>query len=264
MSRERLVRGSEIIYVDQRADEAYWDQHWHKRGLPSGQSRLSSNAKEFLGITARFLAKGDRVLEGGCGNGEIAVALHEAGFRVTALDWAPNTVQRLQELVPSLEVVVGDVRDLKEFEGAQFDGYWSLGVIEHFWSGYAEILSEAQRVLRPGGWLFLTFPAMNFVRRAKVRLGLFRPWKTKDEPAGFYQFLLDPRRVCAEVEALGFNIVEARRRSGRKGFAEEFWKGAGSASTFARNALGVMMTRLVGHGMIIVAQKPVSGGIPAA
>lgn len=255
VSKRRLVRGGEIVYVDRGADKAHWDSHWSENELPTSKTRMSSNAREFLRVTTRFLSAGDRILEGGCGNGAIAIALHEAGFRVTALDWAPTTVERLRVRVPRMEVVAGDVRDLKEFDGEQFNGYWSLGVIEHFWSGYAEILSEADRVLKPGGWLFLTFPAMNPLRRAKVWFGVFSAWQTEDEPTGFYQFLLDSRRVVIDIETLGFKVVEVRRRSGPKGFAEEIWVGSGVLSRIFRRFFGTILTRLVGHGVIVVAHK---------
>jgi SAM-dependent methyltransferase len=255
VTKKRFVRGTEIVCVNRGADKAFWENHWSEKRFPSGLGQLSANAREFVGVTARFVAPGAHVLEGGCGNGDIAIALHEAGFRVTALDWAPKTVQRLRDYVPGMEVVVGDVRDLTEFRSELFDSYWSVGVIEHFWDGYSEILSEAHRVLRPGGWLFLTFPAMNSVRRAKAWAGCFMPWETEDEPPGFYQFLLDPDRVVNDVEELGFKIREVRRRSGPNGFAEEFWKGSDMVSIFARKALGVLLVRFVGHGVIIVAQK---------
>jgi len=53
-----------------------------------------------------------------------------------------------------------DVRKLN-FPDHYFDGYWSLGVIEHFYKGYDEIIHKIYRVLHPGGFLFLTVPEMS-------------------------------------------------------------------------------------------------------
>ena len=47
---------------------------------------------------------------------------------------------------PQLDVSYGDVRAL-EFEDDSFDGYWSLGVIEHFPDGYEDIGQEMTRVI---------------------------------------------------------------------------------------------------------------------
>ncbi len=64
----------------------------------------------------------------------------------------------------------GDIRDLPTPDGF-FDGYLSFGVIEHFPQGQEQILAEAARVVRPGGLLLLSVPALNGYRklRGKVR-----------------------------------------------------------------------------------------------
>ena len=45
-------------------------------------------------------------------------------------------------------------RDLDDLpvEDESVDGYWSLGVIEHFYDGYGEILSEMHRVIKRDGF----------------------------------------------------------------------------------------------------------------
>ena len=50
------------------------------------------------------------------------------------------------------------------------DAYWSLGVIEHFFNGYKEIAEEANRILKNKGFIFLTFPSMNILRKQKQNL----------------------------------------------------------------------------------------------
>ena len=82
------------------------------------------------------------------------------------------------------------------FEDNSFDGIWSLGIIEHFLDGYDAIAREMQRVLREGGYLFLTFPAMTKIRDWKALRGEYTPWEAVDqEPEGFYQFSLCPDRT---------------------------------------------------------------------
>jgi len=41
-----------------------------------------------------------------------------------------------------------------KFPNNFFDGYWTLGVIEHFWEGYNQIIEEAKRVIKPGDIYF--------------------------------------------------------------------------------------------------------------
>lgn len=44
------------------------------------------------------------------------------------------------------------------FCGGTFDFVYSISVIEHIYCGYTEAVQEMIRVLRPGGFLYLTFP----------------------------------------------------------------------------------------------------------
>ena len=103
-------------------------------------------------ITARYLPPGSRVLEGGCGRANKVKALADAGFAAVGVDYAAESVELARQVYPGLDIQVGDVRMLPFPDGA-FDGYWSIGVIEHFWAGYDDILREARRVLKPGGVL---------------------------------------------------------------------------------------------------------------
>ena len=65
-----------------------------------------------------------------------------------------------------------DVRNLN-FDDGFFDGYWSLGVIEHFYEGYERIIKEVNRVIKRNGFVFLTFPSLSFLRKFKSKWGLY-------------------------------------------------------------------------------------------
>ena len=108
-----------------------------------------------------------------------------------------------------------------DFDDQTFAGYWSLGVIEHFWDGYAEIADEAFRVLKPGGIMFLVFPYLNPVRAWKGYLHILPRFQRK-QPNDFYQFALNSKTVLKEFRELGFELVESRSVLARQGFAEEF------------------------------------------
>jgi SAM-dependent methyltransferase len=109
---------------------------------------------------------------------------------------------------PHLKISLGDVRHLP-LATECLDGYWSLGVIEHFVDGYTNIASEIDRVLRPGGYLFLTFPMMNAVRRIQAKKGAYGAWEEADADLrrNFYQYALDPTEVIEEFKSLGFAAV---------------------------------------------------------
>jgi SAM-dependent methyltransferase len=144
-------RAGRLVYLDAKATPEFWDARWQAEGR-AGRSRQD---EAFARITARHLPPGSRVLEGGCGRANKVKALADAGFAAVGVDYAAESVEFARQIYPGLDIRVGDVRSLPFPDGC-FDGYWSIGVIEHFWTGYDDILGEARRVLKPDGRLFLT------------------------------------------------------------------------------------------------------------
>lgn len=261
-----------LIETHQAATAAYWDQKWSTGPVGSFQPVA---VQPYIALTRRWLPPQARILEGGCGNGGKVAALTAAGFRVTGVDYAEATIARLQAAMPQLDVRLDDVFRLQLADGS-FDGYWSFGVIEHFWDGYQGLLAEAARVLRPGGMLFLTFPAMSPLRRAKAALRLYRRWPAQPgftapgtaspAPAGFYQFMLDPLVVCRHLRAAGFvpeppALIQASH--GLKNELPRLWRGlvlAGRPLPAAFKArLGDQLERRLGdklgHLCMVAARK---------
>ena len=116
------------------------------------------------------VARVAQVLHAGCGGGQVDQGLHEE-LRITALDISPEALVLYQVHNPEAHRVRhGDILALP-FADASFDGYYSLGVIEHFTEQEIErILAEASRVLRPNGKVILFWP---HARATSVRvLGL--------------------------------------------------------------------------------------------
>ncbi len=212
-----------LVYVDSRADSEFWDQQWATHNLEALLSAppLSHYNREILQTTRRYLEAGSRILEGGCGLGDKVALLTQHGFETWGVDFAKQTVERANTAAPDLKITVGDVRHL-DFDDSTFDGYWSLGVIEHFFEGYGQIRQEMFRVLRPGGFLFLSFPALSRLRALKGKLGILRPWREEDDLARrFYQFALDPSHVADDFERHGFTLRQRRNWSGFEGFEDE-------------------------------------------
>ena len=129
-------------------------------------------------------------------------------------------MKRSLRLYPTLDIRVDDVRKTK-FESASFDAYWSLGVIEHFFEGYLPIANEMARLVRPGGYLFLTFPHMSKLRKWKAKRGYFPLLENFSAPKGFYQFALNPSDVIGVFEERGFHLIGQRRIEGFKGIKDE-------------------------------------------
>ena len=95
---------------------------------------------------------GDRVLDGACGTGDLALADRRAGAaHVTGLDFSEQMLARARRKAADVEWVRGDLLALP-FEDASFDAATvGFGVRNVDDLGLA--LRELRRVLRPGGRL---------------------------------------------------------------------------------------------------------------
>ena len=128
-----------LVYYSKKASPNYWDVHWNASDL-EGYIKRSKNWL-VVKVTQQFLRPGSKVIDGGCGLGDKVHSLSKAGFDAYGVDFALNTVKMINQHAPGLKIFPSDVRELP-FKSNFFDGYWSLGVIEHFYNGYDSIAIE--------------------------------------------------------------------------------------------------------------------------
>lgn len=255
--------GRKLVYLGGQATSRFWDDKW-AAGLGVEEQGLSLASRRVLKLARKYLSSG-RVLEAGCGHGGLVYAFAQAGWHATGVDFAPKTVARINETFPNLDIRLGDVRNL-ELEDNSYDLYFSGGVIEHFPSGYLEALSEAYRVLVPGGRALFSFPAMNPLRKSIAscggyeRIDLVDPRNVAQQ---FYQFALDPDDVSADLRSVGFEMVARKWSSAAFGLADElvWFKGWLTQSPkLVRRALSFMPgSNVWGHSVFLICQKPTTG-----
>jgi SAM-dependent methyltransferase len=115
------------------------------------------------------LRPGARVLDAGCGSGQIAIALAKRGLRVTGIDLSPEMIRRAgaHAAARGAQVTwrVGDVARLDE-PLAVYDAILARVVLQ-FVPDIPAALREFRRVLRPGGRLLASVPgALSPIYRA--------------------------------------------------------------------------------------------------
>lgn len=250
-----------LIYLDTKATPEFWDQRWRAEGMPA----VVSSRDEVVTVTKKYLPQGARILEGGCGRANKVKAIATAGFDAIGVDFADDSVTRAKSHYPELDIRWGDVRAL-DFPDGHFDGYWSLGVIEHFWEGYGIILSEAARVLRLGGYLFLTAPWLSPYRLHKALNGGYAAADFRAEPDSFYQFALSRAEVAAEIARYGFELVSWQGLASEISMREDMvslqrpiqWLFGSHGSVFKRILRRVVCGALnpyCGHSFLAVAKR---------
>ncbi len=109
---------------------------------------------------ARVLPPG-RVLDLGCGTGRMLGPLARAGYRPVGLDCSSGMLARARAKHPRLPLVRARAEQGLAFASACFSGVICLhGTLIHLGRGeqLAGVLSEAHRVLAPGGVLVLELP----------------------------------------------------------------------------------------------------------
>ncbi|MBN2360286.1 MAG: 3-demethylubiquinone-9 3-O-methyltransferase [Deltaproteobacteria bacterium] len=105
----------------------------------------------------KFLARGQRrLLDVGCGGGILAEDFARAGFEVTGIDPAPETIDTARAHAAAsglrIEYRIGSGEQLP-FAEAFFDHVACCDVLEHV-DDVDRVIGEIARVLRPGGLFF--------------------------------------------------------------------------------------------------------------
>lgn len=210
-----------LVYIGNKSDEQYWDSHWDKNTIEKLYPKFVSPFDFVINTSKKYLTEGSRILEGGCGVGQQVFKLQNAGFDAIGIDYAPKTIETVKKAMPQLNIRLGDVRKL-DFENNYFDAYWSFGVIEHFYNGYHQIANEMQRVIKPEGYLLITFPHMSKLRKRKARKNKYPIWKeNENDLKNFYQFALDEKKVIQHFEKIGFKLIKQQHLTGLKGLKDE-------------------------------------------
>jgi SAM-dependent methyltransferase len=130
---------------------------WPAKYAPDGP--LADRLASLSAAVRRYAGAGNRVLDLGCGTGELARALAAAGLQVTGCDVSPQMLLRAARDRGGCAGWVRlepDWRTLP-FASATFDVVVAASVLEYV-ADPVGVLRECARVLRPGGVMLYTVP----------------------------------------------------------------------------------------------------------
>jgi SAM-dependent methyltransferase len=138
--------------------------HWYFQGK---RAIVRSFLRHAVGLTGR-----PRILDVGCGTGRMLAMMGEFGGAY-GLDHSPMAIESCRGL-EIRQLVRGDASKPFPFQDASFDVVCAYDVLEHL-EDESALLDEMRRVLKPGGALVITVPALPFL------------WSAHDEALGHYR-----------------------------------------------------------------------------
>ncbi len=161
-----------------------------------------------------------KVLELGCGAGDVTLLFAEKGYQVSGIDIAPTAIEWAKEKTLKTnikaEFVDGDVRNLGRWEDGTFDividGHCLHCIIG---DDRAVVLKEAYRVLRPGG-LFYVSSMCGDPKEPEVLKNYDSESRCMVHGNVAARYFGRPEDIIKEIEKAGFKIVrhEVRGNNG--------------------------------------------------
>lgn len=182
--------------------DGYYAERWGKAKLtkalgPSKKMRLSILLEYIKGLGGEVRLK--RFLDYGCGSGWLYQHLKHLNFDEHHIyDVTPSVVQTVKEMFPMVVPWAGTGDLPSAVPSANFDLVASIEVLEHVpFAKKKDFLLDVHRVLKPGGYYFLTTPNANFKRVALL--------PGQSQPVEDWTSMSETKRLLTES---GFVIVD--------------------------------------------------------
>ena len=182
--------------------------------------------RELLDRFAAIVAGRGEVCDMGCGPGQIARYLRDAGATVFGLDLSPRMLEQARQLNPDISFQEGNMMSLDLPDGtiAGIAAFYAIVNVPK--ESLPLVLREMQRVLKPGGLLLLAFHSGDEILHEDELWG---------RPISMDFFLYQPPVIRDYLEAAGFAIEEIVERDP---YPPEVEYQSRRAYIFARKMLG--------------------------
>jgi len=146
-----------------------------------------------------------RIIDAGCGMGRLLRYYHGKGYNIVGVELLKDIVKKVCDTFPYLNIKNSTVTQLP-FQESEFDVYISVGVLR--WIPSSErlkLFTEAARVLKPGGLLFVDSHLDTLFYRTldKLKHALGK----KDNAIELRVAFKEIRQLCANS---GFQVVVLR------------------------------------------------------
>jgi SAM-dependent methyltransferase len=150
---------------------------------------------------------GERVLDLGCGAGRFVAALRGIGADPVGVELAEGALERARRNVPGADLRLVEPDGSLPLGHGEVDLVWCSEVLEHV-ADTGAFLTEARRVLAPGGRILVTVPDHGVARRTAIALARH---EQHYDPLGQHLRFYTRRSLAAALEATGFERIHAAR-----------------------------------------------------
>lgn len=144
------------------------------------------------------LSPGDRILEVGCGSGQLAVYLHQSGYDVDVTDVSQEILTEISDNY-GIKGYCGDLQNIV-FPPQPYQAVIFNNVLEHLHAP-GENLLRAHQLLDQNGYVFIEVPNID-----SIQFTLFREnWFPLQLPEHLFHF--SPRSLQGIITELGFDLT---------------------------------------------------------
>ena len=153
------------------------------------------------------------MLDLGCGTGVVSLAAAARGLCVVGVDHSPEMLGIARRkvwaagLADRVELEAGEADRLR-FGDGEFDGVLCQGLLHHL-PELGSCLDEVDRVLKPGGFLYISEPTRDATPLKRVLVRLWRAVRRRRPPAGedepeTVEEPISSAELCRHLDRLGF------------------------------------------------------------
>jgi SAM-dependent methyltransferase len=146
---------------------------------------------------------GGPIADVGCGPGHVTRYLAERGAHAFGIDLSPAMVALARARQAGLDFSVGSMTALEAKDGEWAAAVALYSIIHLDAADRAAAYAELARVIRPGGWLLMSFHVSTAEKPAGAEVHL-ETWF--DAAVDLTAFFIDPEEASAGLRAAGFEI----------------------------------------------------------
>jgi len=223
-----ILKSTRNYYRDYSAGYVKFYENWAKgEGQFSGSEYIEGyeTVAKVLTSTTKL---GESIIDIGCGVGKWSRLLSQAGALVTSIDYLPSMLQRFaqtckqHQLRSKISLVMSDGFHLP-FRSEVFDGATLNWVLSHIPAPRNErFLNEVGRVVRDGGWLFISDSYWRGQEGGKEQIHIrelegreYEVYKYYYEPSGLEALLEKTFGDVQHTQPLQYELICMAKRHGK-------------------------------------------------